>query len=100
MKFPPAFFITGTDTGVGKTFVSAVLTIGLQASYWKPIQSGIEPYTDTEWVQEKTALSAQHFLPEAYKLKGLYLRIYLPALKEQASISKLLNYPTAIHPLI
>ncbi len=69
VKFPPAFFITGTDTGIGKTFVSAVLTIGLQAKYWKPIQSGLEPYTDSQWIQEKTALPDKHFSPETYKFK-------------------------------
>ena len=33
-------FITGTDTGVGKTVLSATLVTGLEAAYWKPIQSG------------------------------------------------------------
>jgi dethiobiotin synthetase len=33
-------FITGTDTGVGKTIISAWLALQLQAAYWKPIQTG------------------------------------------------------------
>ena len=41
------FFITGTDTGVGKTTLSALLCAALDAVYWKPIQTGIEQDDDT-----------------------------------------------------
>ncbi len=34
------FFITGTDAGVGKTVLSALLCAALDAVYWKPIQTG------------------------------------------------------------
>ena len=34
-------FVTGTDTGVGKTLVSACLVKRWQAAYWKPLQSGL-----------------------------------------------------------
>ncbi|HEV7137287.1 MAG TPA: dethiobiotin synthase [Steroidobacteraceae bacterium] len=42
------FFVTGTDTGVGKTFVSAALTRalaarGLRVAVMKPIASGSDP---------------------------------------------------------
>jgi len=44
-------FVTGTDTGVGKTVVSAALLRrfgGLgRLRYWKPIQTGIEQDDDT-----------------------------------------------------
>lgn len=33
-------FITGTDTNVGKTFVSSWICYHTKASYWKPIQTG------------------------------------------------------------
>jgi dethiobiotin synthetase len=66
--FPEQFFITGTDTNVGKTIVSALLTIGLQAAYWKPIQSGLEPMTDTDYVRFITDLDASHFIPERFRL--------------------------------
>jgi len=66
--FPPRLFITGTDTGIGKTVVAAVLLAGLGGKYWKPIQSGLEEVTDTEWVREKTGLEASHFCKEAYRL--------------------------------
>ncbi len=72
IAFPPAFCVTGTDTGVGKSVVSAILTLGLGAAYWKPIQSGIgsdsEPSTDTEFVRQITGLDASHFFPERFRL--------------------------------
>ena len=68
MDFPEKFFITGTDTGVGKTVVSAILMTGLQAAYWKPIQSGLEEPTDTEWIQKTTGIPDACFYPETYRL--------------------------------
>ena len=38
--------VTGTDTGIGKTVVAAMLTIALDGYYWKPIQSGTKDGTD------------------------------------------------------
>ncbi|MBF0226824.1 MAG: dethiobiotin synthase [Desulfobacterales bacterium] len=69
-KFPPCFFISGTDTSVGKTFISATLMLGLKtACYWKPIQSGYEDGTDTEWIKQVTGFSDIFFYKEAYCLK-------------------------------
>ncbi|MGH9487229.1 MAG: dethiobiotin synthase [Terriglobales bacterium] len=65
-------FVTGTDTGVGKTVVAAALVLALPgACYWKPIQSGIEadPATDSEAVARCTGLPAARILPEAYRLR-------------------------------
>jgi len=62
-----SFFVTGIDTDIGKTVVSAILVEALNADYWKPIQSGDLHYTDTDKVKElvngKTILH-----PEAYRL--------------------------------
>lgn len=66
--FPEKFFITGTDTNVGKTVVSALLTLGLNAVYWKPIQSGLDPISDTDYVRQATGLDSSHFLPERFTL--------------------------------
>ncbi len=60
-----ALIITGTDTGVGKTVFSAGLTAALGATYWKPVQSGLEDATDTDIVHD---LSGAEVLPEAYRL--------------------------------
>jgi len=62
--------IAGTDTGVGKTILSAVMAVGLEAYYWKPIQSGYEKdqfgYTDRERVKNMGQIGDDFLLPEAY----------------------------------
>mmetsp|Transcript_9782 Transcript_9782/g.5107 ORF Transcript_9782/g.5107 Transcript_9782/m.5107 type:complete len:229 (-) Transcript_9782:2196-2882(-) len=68
-KFPSQLFITGTGTGVGKSVVAAILMTGLQGLYWKPIQSGLEEITDTQWIQKVTGLEKKHFYRETYRLK-------------------------------
>lgn len=65
---PSRLFVSGTDTGIGKTVVSAMFTAGLQASYWKPIQSGLESETDTEFVKRVTGAGSKRLLPERYRL--------------------------------
>ena len=69
LHFPPALFVTGTDTGVGKTVVAAILTAGLDGTYWKPVQSGLEGVTDTERVRLMTGMGEVHFAPETYRLR-------------------------------
>ncbi len=67
-QLPPELFITGTDTGIGKSVVSALMTTGLSATYWKPIQSGLQEETDTEFVKRVTDLPSAHFIEERYRL--------------------------------
>ncbi len=43
-----SFFITGTDTGVGKTLVSAILAKKYNAHYYKPIQCGFNRSGDKD----------------------------------------------------
>ena len=62
------FFVTGTDTEVGKTVVSAWLLTQLDGSYWKPIQAGTVPTTDSATVQSLAELPVSRVLPEAYLL--------------------------------
>ncbi len=62
------FLIAGTDTGVGKTVVSAMLVAGLGASYWKPIQAGKEGGTDAMRVADMAGVGADKILTEAYCL--------------------------------
>ncbi|MCA1906796.1 MAG: AAA family ATPase, partial [Magnetospirillum sp.] len=40
-------FVTGTDTGIGKTLVSAWLTHHWRAEYWKPVQTGAAEDSDS-----------------------------------------------------
>jgi dethiobiotin synthetase len=60
--------VTGTDTGIGKTVVSAMLTQALNGVYWKPIQAGNADGTDTRRVKQFTGLGAEHFREERYLL--------------------------------
>jgi dethiobiotin synthetase len=61
------YFITGTDTGVGKTVLSALLCAALDASYWKPIQTGTEVDSDSGTVRALAGLASEKILPEAYQ---------------------------------
>lgn len=64
---PSRFFITGTDTGVGKTTVSALLCAALDAIYWKPIQTGARDGTDRAAVLRLANLPRSRALPETYR---------------------------------
>ncbi len=62
-------FVTGTDTGVGKTVASAVLVNALDGDYWKPVQSGADEDSDTETVIRLLELDRARTHPCAYLLK-------------------------------
>ena len=62
--------VCGTDTDVGKTIVSSLLVQGLNAIYWKPIQSGFEDGGDTNTVKGILNLPKERILTERYKFKA------------------------------
>ena len=66
---PRTYFISGTDTNVGKTIVSAVLATKLEAHYFKPIQCGLNKMNlkDSEIV--KSLSNKAKILNELYFLK-------------------------------
>jgi dethiobiotin synthase len=64
---PQRFFVTGTDTGIGKTLVSALLCAALDAIYWKPIQTGTREGTDRATVIRLARLPESRTVPEAYR---------------------------------
>ena len=68
LRMTKTFVVAGTDTGIGKTTVAAMLMLGLNGRYWKPIQSGTEDGTDSERVRTLTALADDRFVPESYVL--------------------------------
>jgi dethiobiotin synthetase len=78
------FVVAGTDTGIGKTVFSAGLARLLNATYWKPVQAGLEEETDTETVAR---LSEVPCLPEAYRLR-LPASPHLAAAAEGIEISR------------
>jgi dethiobiotin synthetase len=59
------YFVTGIGTDVGKTIASAVLAEALQATYWKPVQSGATEGTDRETVRQLCSAQVKT-LPEEY----------------------------------
>jgi dethiobiotin synthetase len=61
------FFITGTDTGVGKTTLAALLCAALDAVYWKPIQTGTLEGSDRVSVMRLAGIGTDRTLDEVYK---------------------------------
>jgi dethiobiotin synthetase len=68
MQTPSSIFITGTDTGIGKTVVSSIIVEALKADYWKPVQSGDLHDTDTDTVRRYTNDKFVYH-PEGIRLK-------------------------------
>jgi dethiobiotin synthetase len=94
------FIVTGTDTGIGKTVFSAALAGALGASYWKPVQAGLEDETDSETVRRLSGLSADRILPEAYRLK-LPASPHIAAAREGAAVeASKLAIPARPSPLV
>lgn len=62
------FVVTGTDTGIGKTYFASELVRALDGFYWKPIQAGLDEASDSETVAARSGLPADRILPEAYRL--------------------------------
>src|SRR5258708_23629983 len=60
------FFITGTDTNVGKTVLAALLCAALPARYWKPIQTGAREDIDRAHVKTWAQLDDDQVMPESY----------------------------------
>lgn len=60
-------FITGTDTGVGKTVACAWAMLHSDARYWKPVQAGLDQ-TDEDIIRAMTGLGDERFLETVYAL--------------------------------
>lgn len=67
------FFVTGTDTGVGKTVASACLVAALRSTddvcYWKPVQTGIEEDDDTAMVAALAECRDEEIFAEGIRLE-------------------------------
>ncbi|MDR0630953.1 MAG: dethiobiotin synthase [Holosporales bacterium] len=74
-------FVTGTDTGVGKTIISSWICRHSGAKYWKPVQTGAD--SDSRAVRHISPRTV--IIPEAYKLKAP-LSAYDSAKLENATI--------------
>jgi dethiobiotin synthetase len=69
-------FVTGTDTGIGKTVSSAALfhryknaTGPVQLRYWKPVQTGADQDDDTATVRTLARLSDAEVFAGGYRFK-------------------------------
>ncbi len=63
------YFITGIDTDIGKTIVSAIITEALEADYWKPVQAGELDNSDTHKVRGLISNSKTKLHPSAFNLE-------------------------------
>ena len=94
-------FVTGTDTGVGKTVVSACLARAWGADYWKPVQTGLaEDEGDTATVARLAALPPDRLHPPACAFKAP-LSPHLAATREGGAIRlDGLNLPASNCPIV
>jgi dethiobiotin synthetase len=61
--------VTGTDTNIGKTVFAAGLTSLLGASYWKPVQAGLDGESDSAAVARLGEIPAARILDPAFNLR-------------------------------
>lgn len=92
--------VSGIDTEVGKTLVSALLVQALEADYWKPIQSGAEEGTDSECVAKLAAQPNLTIHPEAYCLQAPLSPHTAAELEGVTLDPSHIQLPTAAKPLI
>jgi dethiobiotin synthetase len=80
----PAWFIAGTDTGVGKTAVATALTLALARSgtpavYIKPVQTGCQRGADGSWAAPDLLWAGARFnalTERRAEIEGVVLRGY------------------------
>lgn len=98
---PRGVFVTGTDTGVGKTVVSACLVRAWDAAYWKPLQTGLaEEAGDTSTVAALAGAPPERLLSPAYAFSAP-LSPDAAARREGASVSlDALTLPAGDRPVV
>ena len=90
---PRAYFISGTDTNVGKTIVSAVLATKLAAHYFKPIQCGLNKMNLKDSEVVKSLSNKAKILNELYFLKKPLSPFVAAKLeKKQIDVNKILQF--------
>jgi dethiobiotin synthetase len=94
------FVIAGTDTGVGKTIVSAALVDALGANYWKPVQAGLDEETDSHCVARLSGAAPSRIIAEAYRLRTPVSPHYAARLDGVAIDVAALTPPESDAPLI
>jgi dethiobiotin synthetase len=65
---PNQFIIAGIGTGIGKTLISSIFRQGLQADYWKPVQSGNPEEADALFIEQMTRVPEGKIWDSSYML--------------------------------
>ena len=96
---PRGLFVTGTDTGVGKTAVAAALLCRYRKpkplTYWKPVQTGSDTDDDTRTVRRLAAAPDAEILDRGVRLP-LPLSPHLAAHR----VAKVLDLATLAQPFV
>jgi dethiobiotin synthase len=90
-------FVTGTDTDIGKTVVSAALMCALRGKenvcYWKPIQTGIETDDDTQTVRKLANCTSEEVIDAGFRLEhSLSPHLSARLAKVEITIEKILVF--------
>jgi dethiobiotin synthetase len=89
--------VTGTDTNIGKTHISGLLCQALQATYWKPIQTGYPADDDTRMIRETVGCKT---LEPIYRLSAPLAPLYAARVEGVIINPELLKNAPAIRPLV
>lgn len=94
-------FVTGTDTNVGKTVVSAAVVAATNAYYWKPVQTGAEvaAHVDCAVVRKLAGLDESRVIPSTYSFAAP-LAPDQAAVREGCSIDLAAFVAPAVRPLV
>ena len=94
------FFITGTDTSVGKTLFCSILMDKFLYDYWKPIQTGNKNDNDTIYIKKICKIPSNRFYKPAFSFRKS-LSPHQAAKYENVSINlNNIKKPIANNPLI
>jgi len=94
-------FVTGTDTGVGKTVAAACLARAWQAGYWKPVQTGLATADDdTATVAALAGLPAERIVAPVYSLQAPLSPHAAAELEDVRIVMDAIALPRTAHPLV
>lgn len=92
--------VAGMGTEVGKTIVSAILTILLNGDYWKPIQCGDEESSDTATLKRWLDTTIHTIHPPVYSLKAPLSPHHAARLENTLIRLDFITVPRTTRPLI
>jgi dethiobiotin synthetase len=92
--------VAGIGTDVGKTVVSAILTLLFQGNYWKPIQCGNERDSDSSQLKTWLADTPHVIFPPAYSFKAPLSPHHASRLEHSVIEIETISVPDSDRPLI